>query len=215
MVLLRREKVAALFRHGVYNQFEIARRILPTQDPSRPDPDYERKLLTMQVIVSKDLKWIRSQWRETAIANFQEGINQQVELLRDLYRDVKEQWERSKLDEVSKEKEYNRVRVREEEKDDGGNVVVEEQTAEVLGKRKVKRKGKAGDPALMAQMVSIQDKINSLLGLYPGKEQTLVIRGDRDEPVQVEHTVDMEAFKKLSLEDKVAFMRQQAAGSRQ
>lgn len=233
IVLMRREKVAALFRHGVYNQFEIARKLLPVQDPERPDPKYQRRLMTMQVIVSKDLKWIRAQWRETAIANFQEGINQQVELLKDMYRDVREQWERSKLEAVEKEEDYGKIQVRREESipcpkcgEEGwvaecevcggsGKVVTRPaETATVLKGRKVKKKGRHGDPSLYAQMLATQDKICQMLGLMPGKEQTLVVRGDPDNPVKVEHQgkINLEEFKKLSFEDKVAYMRAQAAG---
>ncbi len=210
-VLQRREKVAQLFREG-HTQLEIAMRLLPVGMPEGTK-EYERRVATNRVIVSKDLKWIRGVWRETAVASYQEGINRQVELLQRMYLDVKDQWERSKLEEVSREREYGRMKVKDEVMGEDGEVLQPAETATVLKSRKVKRKEQYGDPSLYAQMLATQDKINQLLGLYPGKENTLVVRGDSNNPLEVKHTVDMDAFRKMSLEEKVAFMRQQAQGS--
>jgi hypothetical protein len=198
--LMYREAVADHVRHGVYNQFELARLMLKRESIEPGHADYERRLKSEQVRVSRALKWCRGVWREKVAESIQEALSRQLELMWDLYRDVTAEWERSKEDETSVEHEYGIVK---KERVPGNEPVGKDEPLyqddpeadePVLIGVKRKRHGQCGNPALFARRLEVVEEIARLQGLYPQKDSQVVINNT---VVQQQVAMDLEAFKAI------------------
>src|SRR5579883_2321224 len=133
-ILSRRSKVAALVLQGVTNQYEIAERLGMDRDSG-------------QRTVSRDLKALREQWREMAVANWCEAKGKELARLDRIEAEAWAAWERSKVDRTStraKEKKFGRSKSSESE---------------------IKREKRDGDPCWLEVVADCVRQRRAILGL--------------------------------------------------
>lgn len=86
-IMSRRTKVAALLLRGTSNQYEICAQLGMEH--------------SQQSVISKDIKAIKTEWRRSAVRDFDEAKGRELEKLEALEREAWEAWERSKLERTS------------------------------------------------------------------------------------------------------------------
>lgn len=138
-MLSRRTKVAALALRGITNQFDICERL--GMDRSQNST------------ISRDLKAIREEWKQSAVRDFDEAKGKELARLDAVEREAWEAWERSKV-----QRETTRTKRR------TGDTLSDE--------AELKKESRDGDPRFLAMVIDCVDKRCELLGLVvKGKDE--------------------------------------------
>lgn len=183
----RRSKIAAMLISGITNQFEIASR-LGMDD-----------VVQGQKTVSRDIIWIRNEWKLKAIEDWDSFVGQELARIDKLEKEAWEAWEVSKK---TRKKTRSRTRMGRRGKTHS------EEDAEEVGMEQ-----RDGDPRFLDLVLSCIDKRCKLLQLElkPGKDRSGL--GANPGGGSSKSAMPVEEFRKLPMEERIAILMSQSRGS--
>lgn len=187
-IISRRSKIAAMLLMGITNQFEIAARL--GMEPS-----------SGQKTVSRDIMWIRNEWRLQAIQDWGEFVGRELAVVDKLEKEAWEAWERS-----CKSRKRTRSSVKLAKRDDSQMDETSEQIA---------HEERDGDPRFLDIVMTCIDKRCKLLQLElkSSKERAAQMGPNKDGKASTDDRPSVEEFKKLPMEERVRILMNQRSNN--